>query len=227
VSVTFDNFSNLCSGFQQFNLYESAVAAGLDMDWHQFRGFTQAAYPSLARTNPQTDAVTVLPTYKQTGYTQLSGGPILLRMGQDITLSPGLAPGCLGNYSFQANLTTYNPWQFFDNITSIQITVIAINTGFFETVRGQSAIRKTILNSADVEAANPDSGVTRTHINRMIGRGGYMRGGSGFVQHVRAGMHAGQRLLGSAAVGRGGMGGMTDMSEQPSGMKRGRSSGLV
>ena len=228
VSVTFDNFSNLCSGFQQFNLYESAVAAGLDIDWHQWRGYTQAAYPSLARTSPQTEAVTIAPTYKQTAYTQLSGGPILLRMGHDITLSPGLAPGCLGNYSFQANLTTHNPYQYFDNITSIQITVIAINTGFFETVRGQSAIRKTILNSADVEAANPDSGVTRTHLNRMIGRGGYMRGGSGFVQHVRAGMGAGQRLLGSAAVGRGGMGGMADMSEhQPSGMKRGRSSGLV
>jgi hypothetical protein len=173
VSVTFDNFSNLCSGFQQFNLYESAVAAGLDMDWHQWRGFTQAAYPSLARVTSTATPVSTAaqPKYRQTGYTQLSGGPILLRMGSDITLSPGLAPGCLGNYSIQINLQTSNPYGYYDSISSTQTTLIAINTGFFETVRGQSAIRKTILNSADVEAASPESGMTKTHLNRMIGHG--------------------------------------------------------
>jgi hypothetical protein len=173
VTVTFDNFSNLCSGFQQFNLYESAVAAGLPMDWHQWRGHTQAAYPSLARaaSTPNSQAVTQAAQYKQTGFTQLSGGPILLRMGHDITLSPGLAPGCLGNYSIQVNLTSYNPYGYFDSVTSATTTLIAINTGFFETVRGQSAIRKTILNSADVEAATPEGGVTKTHLNRMVGRG--------------------------------------------------------
>jgi len=174
VTVTFDNFSNLCSGFQQFNLYESAVAAGLDMDWHQWRGYTQAAYPSLARVTSNSAVLTAAAPvkYRQTGVTQLSGGPILLRMGHDITLSPGLAPGCLGNYSIQANLTTSNAFGFYDSLQAVTITLIAINTGFFETVRGQSAIRKTILNSADVEAATPEEGMTKTHLNRMVGRGG-------------------------------------------------------
>ena len=180
VSVTFDNFSNLCSGFQQFNLYESAVAAGLDIDWHQWRGYSQSAVASTFRVSAATNAVTTAPVFRQAGVTQLSGGPILLRMGQDITLSPGLAPGCLGNYSFQATLTLSNPYGFYDYLQAVTVTVIAINTGFFETVRGQSAIRKTILNSADVESATPDSGMSRTHLNRMVGRGAYMRGGSYF-----------------------------------------------
>jgi len=179
VAVTFDNFSNLCSGFQQFNLYESAVASGMPMDWHQWRGYTQAAYPSLARVTPNNAAIaTVAPTYRQTGFTQLSGGPILLRMGHDITLSPGLAPGCLGNYSIQINMQTSNPYGYLDSLTATTVTLIAINTGFFETVRGQSAIRKTILNSADVEAATPETGMTKTHLNRMVGRGNFLSGAS-------------------------------------------------
>jgi hypothetical protein len=205
VSVTFDNFSNLCSGFQQFNLYESAVAAGLDIDWHQWRGYSQSAVASTFRVSAATNAVTTAPVFRQAGVTQLSGGPILLRMGQDITLSPGLAPGCLGNYSFQATLTLSNPYGFYDYLQAVTVTVIAINTGFFETVRGQSAIRKTILNSADVESATPDSGMSRTHLNRMVGRGAYMRGGSYFPMfsgHMKRGMGMGGMSHAAAAAGR-------------------------
>jgi hypothetical protein len=169
LSVTFDNFSNLCSSYQQVNLYESAVAAGLDMDWHQWRGFTQAQWPS--GVLPST-AATSLGTYnQQSPFTQLSGGPIILRMGTDITLQPGLAPGCLGNYSFQVNCTIDNSKGYYNYVSNPVITVIAINTGFFETMRGQSAIRKTILQMADVAAATSDTGMSKTHLTRLVGRG--------------------------------------------------------
>ena len=179
LSVTFDNFSNLCSSFQQVNLYESAVAAGLDMDWHQWRGFTQAQWPSGVLP---TTAATVPGTYsQQSPFTQLSGGPILLRMGTDITLQPGLAPGCLGNYSFQVNCVIDNSKGYYSYVNNPVITVIAINTGFFETMRGQSAIRKTILQMADVAAATSDSGMSKTHLNRMVGRGFSFSGASNLV----------------------------------------------
>lgn len=219
VQVTFDNFSNLCSGFQQFNLYSCAVAAGLDMDWHQWRGYTQSAIASTSRVSLGSNAVTVAPTFKQNSVTQLSGGPILLRMGQDITLSPGLAPGCLGNYSFQVTVRLPNAFGFYDYLTAVTITVIAINTGFFETVRGQSAIRKTILNSADVEAATPESGVTRTQLNRMVGRGGYMRGGSNYISNAAHLRQVGKLSgMAGAALGR-------HAAAAHSGMKR--SSGIM
>jgi hypothetical protein len=227
VSISFDNFSNLCSGFRQFNLYESAVAAGLDIDWQQWRGWAQGEQPSVARITAASSAVTTPITYKQTGFTQLSGGPILLRMGTDITLSPGLAPGCLGNYSFQADLVVSNPYGFFDYVDASQITLIAINTGFFETVRGQSAIRKTILNSADVEAASPEKGLTRTHLNRLVGRGGGASSYSSAQHPGSAGAAAG--ALERMRMGRSGglMGGPGSMPRMD--MKRGRydqSSGL-
>jgi hypothetical protein len=169
VQISFDNFSNLCSGFQQFNLYESSVAAGLDVDWAQFRGYASGAANSYSLTTPASNRN----IYKSQPVTQLSGAPLVLRMGHDVTLSPGLAPGCLGNYSIQCNIRVDNTYGFFDYVTGVTITLIAINTGFFETVRGQSAIRKTVLNSADVESAVPETGVSRSQLTRMVGRGMY------------------------------------------------------
>ena len=179
LSVTFDNFSNLCSSYQQVNLYESAVAAGLDMDFHQWRGFTQAQYPSSVL--PLTAQVTPGAPTQQSPFTQLSGGPVLLRMGTDITLQPGLAPGCLGNYSFQVNVPLDNSKGYYSYVKNPVITVVAINTGFFETMRGQSAIRKTILQMADVAAATSETGMSKTHLNRMVGRGNFFSGASNLV----------------------------------------------
>lgn len=195
LSVTFDNFSNLCSSFQQVNLYESAVAAGLDMDWHQWRGFTQAQFASGVLGD--TAATTAVGYNKQSPFTQLSGGPILLRMGMDITLQPGLAPGCLGNYSFQVNCTIDNSKGFYNYVNNPVITVVAINTGFFETMRGQSAIRKTILQMADVAAATSDSGMSKTSLNRMIGRGSggsMFSGASNLVSRGLAGLRQAKNI---------------------------------
>jgi hypothetical protein len=176
VSVTFDNFSNLCSSYKQAHLYESAVAAGLDMDWHQWRGYTQAQYPSTILNSAAPYAPVGM-----SPFTQTTGGPILLRMGQDITLQPGLAPGCLGNYSFQITVQVDNSKGYYSYVQTPVITIIAINTGFFETMRGQSAIRKTILQMADVAAATTDSGVSKTHLNRMVGTGSYFKSASNLI----------------------------------------------
>lgn len=101
--------------------------------------------------------------------TQLTGGPLMLRMGQDVSLSPGLAPGTLGNFSIQLNMTLDNSQHFFDAYGSYQLTIIAVNSGYFETVRGQSAVRKTILNMADVESASVATGVTTSQLRRLVG----------------------------------------------------------
>lgn len=101
--------------------------------------------------------------------TQLTGGPLMLRMGQDVSLSPGLAPGTLGNFSIQLGIALDNSQHFFDAYTSYQLTIIAVNSGYFETVRGQSAVRKTILNMADVESASVATGVTTSQLRRLVG----------------------------------------------------------
>jgi len=224
VQITFDNFSNLCANMTQDQLYQASVEAGLDMDWHTWRGYTNSTtsvlqggnlgsafaaqgqvaitgtpllfqniglpYPiassmyntagTYAPIDISSDANSVwAPSYGASAgglnkfspkrATQLTGGPLMLRMGQDISLSPGLAPGTLGNFSLQVNLVLDNQYGFFDAYPDFQMTIIAVNSGYLETVRGQSAVRKTILNMADVEAAHADSGLTTTSLRRLVG----------------------------------------------------------
>ena len=225
VQITFDNFSNLCANMTQDQLYQASVEAGLDMDWHTWRGYTNSTTSVLQGGNMGSQFVrassqlqTSSPAATAIGYenarfiassgyntsgtyapiditsdansvwgpsygasaaglnkvtpkraTQLTGGPLMLRMGQDISLSPGLAPGTLGNFSLQINLVLDNQYGFFDAYSDFQMTIIAVNSGYLETVRGQSAVRKTILNMADVEAAHADSGLTTTSLRRLVG----------------------------------------------------------
>lgn len=49
------------------------------------------------------------------------------------------------------------------------MVIIAVTSGYLETVRGQSAVRRTILNMADVESATVASGVSTVQMRRLVG----------------------------------------------------------
>jgi hypothetical protein len=175
IAVTFDNYANLCSNYSQEDLYACSVAGGLDMDYNQFRGFARGKYPTLTPLSSGVEG-SFYDTYK--GYSsniQLTGSPVVLRMGQDVPLSSGLAPGTLGNYSVQVSVTLDNTNGFFNYLSGLQqsnnviVTIMGVNSGFFESVRGSSAIRKTILNTTDVEAASTSSSVTSSQLVRLVG----------------------------------------------------------
>lgn len=194
VGVTFDNYANLCSNYSQEDLYACSVAGGLDMDWHQFRGYGRSKVSTLIPSSSGAEG-TLFDTYTSTSpYAQLTGSPIILRMGQDIPLSSGLAPGTLGNYSVQVNITLDNSNGFFNYLgtvggttsNNVIVTVMGVNSGFFESVRGSSALRKTILNTNDVEAASTSSAVTSTQLVRLVGGA--------------AGMHTSSRLTSSLGM---------------------------
>lgn len=189
VSVNFDNYSNLCSNYTQEDLYACSVAAGLDMDFSQFRGFARAnkgtVIPVLNGTTNQFDSKTT-----PSPYVQLTGSPVLLRMGQDIPLSSGLAPGTLGNYSVQVTLTLDNTNGFYSWLSQIpaanqnvSITIMGVNSGFFESCKGSSAIRKTILNTVDVESVSASTSVTATQLQRLVGGSG-MRTSAGLTHSL-------------------------------------------
>ena len=174
-AVTFDNYANLCANYTQEDLYAASVAGGLDMDWHQFRGYARNRYPTLIPKSSGAEGSSFDTQVAVSPNVQLSGAPIILRMGQDIPLSSGLAPGTLGNYSVQVSLTLDNSNGFFSYLSqlatsnNILITIMGVNSGFFESVRGSSALRKTILNTNDVEAASTSSSVTSSQLARLVG----------------------------------------------------------
>jgi hypothetical protein len=207
IQVTFDNYANLCANFTQEDLYGCAQASGLDMDFDQFRGYAQSVFSTGVPTSSTSNSITDGESFPSPGRVQLSGAPTILRMGQDIPLSNGLAPGTLGNYSIQVTATIDNSSGFFNYINNqsqqnnVTITIMAVNSGFFETIKGSSAIRKTILNTVDVQSASMSTDVTTSSLARMSGSGSMQNSSAltkqwkGYTDQALSGMGMQKRRL--------------------------------
>lgn len=149
ISINFDNFSGLLAGHTQEQLYEMSVNNGVEMDWNTWSGQGSLAAAGVIAT----------PVTQRPGYAT-AGGPLVLRPGRDITLQAGQAPGLVGNFTFQFSATitsalvdgTYSA-TVFTLPTSINIYVVAISSGFFETIKGSSRIIKGVLTESDILSA--------------------------------------------------------------------------
>ena len=162
ISISFDNFSGLLSSHSAYELYKMSVNNGLDMDWSDWSGSAWVAGTKRA----------------------LVGGPLVLRPGRDFALSTGQAPGLVGNFTLQFDLTVDNSTLAYGGAVSIY--TIAANSGFFETIRGSSRIVKGVVTETDILAAPvqevPQSlermvgeGKHKAHVGRKSGMAGYTR----------------------------------------------------
>lgn len=158
ISLNFDNFSGLLSSHTQPELYKMSVNNGVDMTWSEWTGQGFSAATS--------------------SKTSLVGGPLVLRPGRDVTLQTGQAPGLVGNFSVQFTLTLQNPS---GNTLTPQIYVVAISSGFFETIKGSSRIIKGVVTEQDIlSAPSVAPVVSDSSLSRMVGgrmAGGRMAGG--------------------------------------------------
>jgi hypothetical protein len=161
LSVNFDNFAGLLSSHTAQQLYQMAVHNGLDMDYSQWSG--------LAHRGDFTTAPAVSASVVSNGRVQTVGGFLILKPGLDITLQSGQAPGLIGNFTLQFNATVFNPSNA--DVANPILYVIAINSGFFETLAGSSRIVKGVLSEADIISAEPAAEMTHEGIGRMVGHG--------------------------------------------------------
>lgn len=155
VSVNFDNFSGLLASHTQEQLYGMSIHNGLDMDYNEWTG--KAIY---------------MTTSSAVGYLPLVGGALVLRPGRDFALQTGQAAGLVGNFSLQLNVSVQN------NLgvsllsaapNGVNIYVVAINSGFFETIKGQSRVIKGVLTEQDV-MSSPATAST-PELERLVGEG--------------------------------------------------------
>jgi len=154
LSVNFDNFAGLLSSHTTEELYHMAVHNGLEMDYNEWRG---RAY--------NTDGLPI----------QTVGGFLVLKPGQDITLQSGQAPSLIGNFTLQFQATVENNSGAAVNPV---LYVIAINSGFFETLAGSSRIIKGVLSEADIISAEPAPEGGRADLDRIVGAGFFSKLGS-------------------------------------------------
>lgn len=155
VSINFDNFSGLLANHTQYELYKMSINNGLDMDFNTWCGEGRQASSSAQGTTQTPMAV------------GLSGGPLVLRPGRDFALQAGQAPGLVGNFTLQFTLNVGN--QFLAPVNGLNLYVVPISSGFFETIKGSSRIIKGVLTEQDIlssPAHAPDA-----DLQRMVGSG--------------------------------------------------------
>jgi hypothetical protein len=157
LTVNFDNFAGLLSSHTTEELYAMSVHNGLKMDYNQWRGYANVIQGG-AMSRVQT-----------------TGGFLVLKPGQDITLQSGQAPSLIGNFTLQFTATVEN-WSA--GAQTPVLYVIAVNSGFFETLAGSSRIIKGVLSEADIISAEPAAEGAREDLQRMVGAGFFSKLGS-------------------------------------------------
>jgi hypothetical protein len=150
-----------------------SVNNGLDMDWSEWSGLGVTPFSQVATNIGQDN--------RGGGQTGLVGGPLVLRPGRDFALQSGQAPGLVGNFTLQFNLTCQN---FTGSSQTPNIYTLPISSGFFETIKGSSRIIKGVLSEQDILAApaqapsaeleRPVGAARPSHSGRVGGRVGGM-----------------------------------------------------
>jgi hypothetical protein len=148
ISVNFDNFSGLLSSQTAQQLYGISYRNGLDLSWEQWSGFATKSSSAV-------------------GSVRTSGGFLVLKPSQDITLQSGQAPSLVGNFTFQFNCDVLNTTG--GNLTGLTLYVITANSGFFESIKGSSRVIKGVLTEADIISAPLAPMGTTSALTRAVG----------------------------------------------------------
>ena len=150
LNILFDNYSGLMSSFNQEKLYEMTFENALRMGWSQFRGIARVA-------STGANDHTLVP---------LSGCPLVLQMGKDITMSSGLAAGVLAQLSLQVTATCNST---IDQDVTPNLYIMPINSGYCVTQAGQTMVIKAPLTEQDVISAPTGRVLGRKALGRYVG----------------------------------------------------------
>ena len=106
---------------------------------------------------------------------QTVGGFLVIKPGVDFGLQAGQAPSLIGNYTLQFQVRVENR---FASTEVPVLFVIAVNSGFFETLAGSSRVIKGVLSEADIISAEPVLEMSRDGLKRIVGNGFFSNLGS-------------------------------------------------
>ena len=120
-----------------------------------------------------------------TPFCSLAGGPLVLRPGVDFPLQLGQASGLVGNFSLQVTLQVGNQFSQTISASGVNLYIVPINSGFFETVKGTSRIVRGVLTEQDILSAGVSA--PSDALDRLVGEGGGARPrrGKGGKKHIR------------------------------------------
>jgi hypothetical protein len=145
VNVTWSNVTGLLSNMSRQQLYQISKCNGLKMPYAQWAGVAQTSSTASGSLEKA----------------WLTGGPLILRPGVDVTLPAGVAAGqSNGQWTFQVDITvdtTAIPQSVLTGMGgNCQTTVLAISSGFFTTSSGTSRIVTGPIPGPGGSTTNPE-----------------------------------------------------------------------
>ena len=153
MSLSFNNSQGLCSQMTQQDLWRMSVRNGSSQTWEEFSGkknMTQNISNDISNNIPGAD----------TGQNWVSGtcGSMIVISPNDLNLPDFLAGSSLGQFQVFFTLNVSN--QYFESITP-EICVVAVNSGTFTTIQGQSVFNTGILTKQSVLEAKQQAPIDR------------------------------------------------------------------
>ena len=154
ISMNWNNSSGLLASATPQDLWRMSVENGINMSWVEFSGEANVKTSATAQSSIQT-----------------CGSVLCLEFGKDIELKDDYyAPGSLGNFQLQFNLTLKNTSGA--TLTApLQLLTIVQNSGVFSLERGVSSSYLGILTKSDVLEASRGVPIAHTDALRMVGGG--------------------------------------------------------
>lgn len=187
ININFNNQSGLLSTMSQYQLFKMSRENGSIQSWQEFSGLSNtrigcgyklpqsgtvySATPANVAVNENASANIVGTNGVLTGQAVLApqtGSLLVLQFGKDIELPDYYAPGSLGNFNLQFDITIGS----YNNIaTEYQLIVIAMNTGVLITEKGQTATYTGLLTKEDVLQASAMEAISTNDYRRLVGSG--------------------------------------------------------
>jgi hypothetical protein len=166
INVNWNNMSGMLSSFSQYDLWRASVDGGSSQSWNSFRGFASVLSPTF--TAPAGAGPCVVSQTKSD--VALTGSLLVLDMARTIALVNDFdAPGSLGSYNLQFNLTVQNFGA--TPVTAADIVLITMNSGLMVLEQGSSSVFTAILDKQTVLETSEQEAMPYSSYRRQVGSG--------------------------------------------------------
>ncbi len=163
ISLNWNNSAGILSSANQQKLWLMSVEAGCNQSWYEFIG---KAYGYKAGSN---NGIVVA---DHLNYTPLVGGFLVLDFAKHIQITEDYyAPGSIGQFSLQANITFENQAPDALNANDYEIITYVINSGVWVNERSTSSQYTAILTKQDVLTAAAQRAYYGSDVQRIVGAG--------------------------------------------------------
>lgn len=163
ISLNWNNAAGILSSANQQKLWLMSVEAGCNQSWYEFSGKTYAYQAGTSAGAPVVGAL---------NYTPLVGGFLVLDFAKHIQLTEDYyAPGSIGQFALQANITFENQAAEALNANDYEIITYVINSGVWVNERSTSSQYTAILTKSDVLTAASQRSYYGSDVQRIVGAG--------------------------------------------------------